>query len=101
MNICLPAKLFFIATIIIYTWFYIYFKNVFEDNKKLFFIEVSIDVLVIVFGTWLLNHLCKANNKNVSWFIFITYLIGSIIIMYIMKQNKFYFDVTRNTTIIV
>jgi len=95
MNICLPAKLYFIVTVICCIWYYIYFRNVFKKNNKIFFIELSMDVLALIFFTWLLNYLCIRNYKNASWFLFIIYLVMSITVIYIIKREKLsYFEVT-------
>jgi hypothetical protein len=97
MNICLPAKSYFIVTIICCIWYYTYFSNTYKYNSKLFFIDLSQDILALVFFTWLLNYLCITNYKNTSWFLFIIYLIMSISVIYIVKKEKLsYFEFTGN-----
>ena len=87
-NICLPAKMYFIVTIIGCIWYYNYYKNDYKNDKKLLFIDLSLDVLGLVFFTWLLNYLCIVNYKNMSWFLFIFYLLISLVGVYIIKREK-------------
>ena len=95
INICLPAKVFLIVTVIFCLWSYSHFRNDYKKNKKLFFIELSIDILALVFFTWLLNYLCINNYKNTSWFLFIIYLVSSITVIYVIKREKLsYFEAT-------
>ena len=94
MNICLPAKLYFIVTVLCCIWYYNYFRNDYK-NKNILFFDLSIDVLALVFFTWLLKFLCISSYKNASWFLFIIYLISSITVIYIIKKEKLsYFEAT-------
>jgi hypothetical protein len=93
MNICLPAKLYFIVTVICCIWSYLYFRNDYKKNNKILLFDLSIDILALIFFTWLLNYLCISNYKNASWFLFIIYLIMSITTIYIIKSQKLsYFE---------
>ena len=94
-NICSPAKLFLIVTIIFCLWSYTYFRNDYIHNRKLFIFDISIDVLGIVFLTFLLNYLCRFGIKNTTWLLVIIYIILSLTAIYIIKKEKLsYFEAT-------
>jgi len=94
-SICLPAKLYFVITIVSCVWYYNYYKKDYKNNKKNFFTELVIDILLLLFFTWFLNYLCISNYKKTSWFLFIIYLMFSVGGIYIIKKNKItYAEVT-------
>ena len=92
MNICLLAKLYFIVTVICCIWYYNYYRNDYKNNKKILLIDLSIDILALIFFTWLLNYLCIRNYKNASWFLFIIYLVASITVIYTFILYREHFD---------
>jgi hypothetical protein len=47
----------------------------------------AVKMLYIVFWTWVLNTLCKAGYKRLSWFIFLLPLISMFILIALMFLN--------------
>jgi phosphoglycerol transferase MdoB-like AlkP superfamily enzyme len=87
-SFCLPAKLYFGITITFCAWYYNYYKNDYRNNKQALLVDLFIDIVLLIFFTWFLNYLCIVNYQNTSWFLFIIYLITSIIGIYAIKRYK-------------
>ena len=77
-KLCLPSMLYFISSLIFTILSYSYFKIVITSS-------IIIDIVLLVFFTWLLNYFCTKNFKYVSWFIFIVFMIINFAILFFIK----------------
>jgi hypothetical protein len=69
-NLCTPSLIYFIIGIfgLVVSFISMIFKKEFSFQSLFAFI---INILVVLFWTWILNTLCKTGHKNVSWFILV------------------------------
>jgi hypothetical protein len=92
-NLCLPSILYFIFNLIFMIWSYIYFNKVVIS-------QVLIDLVFLIFFTWLLNYLCIKDYKSISWFLFIFFIIISFsLIFFIKKFNLTYNDLQNENAL--
>ena len=99
-SLCTPAFIFFIISIL--SLFVMIFDNL-ENTHSFCFGNVScnvsntsmvfiVEIVFLVFWTWLLNFICSRGYSNVAWFILLfPYILLLMVILFIASE-------IRNTT---
>jgi hypothetical protein len=94
-KVCLPAKIHFILHLIIMLWYYHHYRNDYKNNSEIFYYDLTLDIVLLLFFTWLLNYLCGINYKNTAWILLIFFIILGIVSVRIIKTDKLsYFETT-------
>jgi len=94
-KLCTPSRLYFILAIIGFIISFIYDRNNSGSNNVLCLGKVRcpiqhkpsyyfVNLLFILFWTWVLNALCKAGWKTLSWFLFLLPFILLFIMVFMV-----------------
>lgn len=96
-SLCTPALVFFVISVI--SLFVMIFDNI-ENTNSFCFGNVScnvsntsmifiIEILFLVFWTWLLNFICSRGYSSVAWFILLfPYILLFVVILFIASEIR-------------
>jgi hypothetical protein len=95
-NLCAPAMFYFVISII--ALLMVIFQNIGNYNSLCIgnynsrvpstLLIIIIKALCILFWTWVLNILCKAGHKGVSWFLVLLPFIVTFFMMWIVLVSR-------------
>jgi len=95
-NLCAPAMFYLIVSII--ALLIVIFQNVGNQNSLSIgnynsrvpstILIIIIKALCILFWTWVLNILCRAGHKGVSWFLVLLPFIVTFFMMWIVLVSR-------------
>jgi hypothetical protein len=94
-SVCAPAKIHLALHIIGAIWFYHYYRNYYKQNRNVLIKDLFLEMLALLFFTFLLNYLCSIGYKITAWIFLAVYALFSILTMcFIKKENPSFFELT-------